>query len=112
VTTADFYDGCGRHAVWLGSLRHRADPATVRSVASGQALLAAVDPVSYADAVAALLDAWNDDGLGRGHPPRDGWPWPWPDSRHTDWVYAFHAGRVWITTGRAWLRDATWSVPQ
>jgi hypothetical protein len=29
--------------------------------------------------------------------------WPWPDSHDTDWVFTFVHGRVWITTGRAWL---------
>ncbi|MGH3833674.1 MAG: hypothetical protein ACRDRS_25105 [Pseudonocardiaceae bacterium] len=27
----------------------------------------------------------------------------WPDSGHTDWVYAYDRGRVWITNGCRWV---------
>lgn len=96
TTTADFYDGDGRRAVWLGSLQGDADPVTVRTVACGRLALAASDPCTYADAVMDLLDVWADEGLGHVHHPRDGWPWPWPDSRLTDWVYTFDSGAVRI----------------
>lgn len=102
-TTADFYDGRGPRAVWLGSLHGDADPATVRGLGCGRLLLAATDPFTYADAVADLLDCWADEDLGHGYHPRNGWPWAWPDSRDTDWVFTFDHGRVWITTGAAWL---------
>jgi hypothetical protein len=105
-TTADFYDGRGQHAVWLGSLQTDADPETVRGVPCGQLLLAATDSTTYADAVTDLLDVWADERLGHGYHPRDGWP-PWPDSRDSDWIYAFDSGRVWITTGRVWLPTGT-----
>jgi hypothetical protein len=103
MTTADFYTGRGWHAVWLGSLQGDADPETVRGVACGQFLLDASDPVTYADAVTDLLDVWANESLGHAYHPRDGWPGLWPDSRETDWVFTFVHGRVWITTGRAWL---------
>lgn len=103
TTKADFYDGRGSRAVWLGSLQGDASPDVVRAVACGRLLLEATDPLTYADAVADLLDVWTDDGHGHGYPPEGGWPWLWPDSRHTDWVVTFDLGRVWITTGRAWL---------
>jgi hypothetical protein len=77
--TADFYDGRGRHAVWFGSLQTDADPETVRGVPCGRLLLAAVDPLTFADAVADLLDVWADEGLGHGYHPRDGWPWPFSE---------------------------------
>lgn len=101
-TTADFYDGRGPHAVWLGSLQGDAAPDTVRGTGCGRLLLAATDPVTYAEAVADLLDFWPDHDFGHGYHPHDGWPWLWPDSRETDWVFAFDDGRVWITTGHAW----------
>lgn len=103
TTKADFYDGRGPSAVWLGSLQGNADPTTVRTVVYGQLMWNATDPFTYAGAVADLLDAWGDQDLGHGYHPRDGWPWPWPDSRATDWVFAFIHGGVWITTGDAWL---------
>jgi hypothetical protein len=103
TTTADFYDGRGPSAVWLGSLQGDADPETVRAVACGRLVLDATDPFTFADAVIDLLAVWVDEDLGHGYHPREGWPWLWPDSRDTDWVFAFVHGRVWITTGRAWL---------
>jgi hypothetical protein len=102
TTTADFYDQTGPHARWLGSLQGDADPETVRWVACGRLMLAATDPVTFADAVLDLLDVWADENLGHGYYTRDGWPWLWPDSRETDWVFTFAHGRVWITTGGAW----------
>lgn len=99
-TKADFYDGSERHAVWLGSIQGDAD--RVHAIACGRLLLDTTDPVTYADAVADLLDAWTDDRHGHGDHPRDSQPWPWPDSQTTSWVIAFDHGRVWITTGRAW----------
>jgi hypothetical protein len=104
ATTADFYDGRGPHAVWLGSLQGAADPATVRSVACGRLLLDATDPLTYADAVTDLLDVWADQDHGHGYHLRCGWPWLWPDSHDMDWVFTVAHGRVWITTGRAWMR--------
>jgi hypothetical protein len=101
TTTADFYDGRGPHAVWLGSLQTDADPTTIRTVACGRLMLESTDPTTYADAVADLLEVWTDEH-GHGYHMRDGWPWPWPDSQHTDWVYTFTHGRVWITTGQTW----------
>lgn len=104
-TTADFYDGYASRAIWLGSLQGNADPETVRGIGVGRLLLAATDAFTYADAVADLLDCWPEENPGHGYHPREGWPWLWPDSRETDWVFTFVHGRVWITTGRAWLRS-------
>ena len=102
TTKADFYDGRGPTAVWLGSLQGDADPETVRTVACGRLVLDATDPFTYADAVTDLLDVWGDEELGHGYHPRAGWPWPWPGSHDTDWVFTFDHGRVWVTTGSAW----------
>jgi hypothetical protein len=98
-THADFYDGLGPGARWVGSLQGDADPATVFTVPPGRLALTATDPITYADAVTDLLDVWADENLGHGYHPTHGWPWPWADSSHTDWLYTFHSGRVWITTG-------------
>lgn len=36
--------------------------------------------------------------------PDEGWPWPWEDSRTTDYAYAFD-GHVWISDfGGPWTR--------
>lgn len=110
TTKADFYDGHGRHAVWLGSLQCGADPVTLRTVACGRLVLGATDPITYADAVTDLLDVWADEDLGHGYHPRDGWPWRWPDSRHTDWVFTFAHGQVQITTGESWAHHPAGAV--
>lgn len=42
--------------------------------------------------------------------PADGWPWPWEDSRTTDYAYAFDEtdGKVWASCfGRGWHDKAT-----
>ncbi|WP_246128154.1 hypothetical protein [Amycolatopsis rhizosphaerae] len=65
-------------------------------------LLNATDPFTYADAVTDLLEVWTDEGHGRAYHPRDGWPWLWPDSHNTDWVFTFTHGRVRMMTGQAW----------
>lgn len=73
-TTADFYDGRGPCAIWLGSLQGDADPDTVRGLGCGRLLLAATDPFTYADAVADVVDCWSDEDLGYGHHPVTGGP--------------------------------------
>jgi hypothetical protein len=36
--------------------------------------------------------------------PEDGWPWPWNDSRTTDFAYAFDDGKAWMSSfGHSWL---------
>lgn len=65
-------------------------------------MLEATDPATFADAVLALLDVFPGQGLGQSHHARDGWPWAWPDSRSTDWVYLFDRGCAWVITGRIW----------
>ena len=102
TTTADFYDGVGPRAVWLGSLQGDATPEAIRLVGCGRLLLNATDPFTYVDAVSDLLDVWADEDYGHGYHPRDGWPWLWPDSRGTDWVFSFANGHVSLTIGEAW----------
>lgn len=38
--------------------------------------------------------------------PEMGWPWPWEDSRTTDYAYAWDDGKVWWSCfGCAWQAD-------
>ncbi|MFI7676441.1 hypothetical protein [Actinophytocola sp. NPDC049390] len=106
--TADFYDETGRHARWLGALHGNADPESLRGLDCGRLMLEATDPMTFADAVLDLLDVFTGEGLGQSHHPSDGWPWSWPDSRSTDWVYTFNRGRAWVITGRIW----SYSMPR
>jgi hypothetical protein len=99
-TIADFHDVRESHPRWLGSVRGHADPASLRGIDCGRRLLEATDPQAFATAVADLLDRWADTGDGPPYPPSGGWPWPWRDLRHADWIYTFDGHRVWAVTDR------------
>jgi hypothetical protein len=101
TASADFYDGTGPDAVWLGSVHHDANPTGLLETGAGQVLFNATDPLTYVEAVADLLDEWVESCDGLSSHPRDGWPYPSPDSSRADWVIQFHHGRAWITTGHA-----------
>lgn len=98
---ADFYDEHDIHPRWLGSLQGHADPKSLRTTTSGRTLLEATDPETFTAAVTDLFDVWADKDDGLRYPPSDGWPWPWQDLRHADWVYTFDGHRVWVVTDRA-----------
>ncbi|MFE2755427.1 DUF4192 domain-containing protein [Actinosynnema sp. NPDC059335] len=104
---ADFYDQHSTESRWLGAVQGHADPGSLRTIDIGRKMLEANDPDTFASAVADLLDVWADRDDGLSHPPSDGWPWPWPDSRHADWVYTFDGHRVWVVTDRTTVGTAT-----
>lgn len=54
-----------------------------------------------------MQTVWEDTGIGDAFHPADGWPWSWPDSAMTDWVYAFDDGHVWAEGSR----DGSHSIP-
>ena len=94
-TRADFYVGRGEQAEWLGSIAWDGDPAGIDEPVRRACL-----EKHYREAVSIFL--MRDDATL----PAAGWPWPWDDSRTTDYAYAFDGGRVWWSCfGRAW-RDA------
>jgi len=54
---------------------------------------------SYKDFVRGFLAGRKD-----GTFPEMGWPWPWEDSRTTDFAYAFDDGVVWTSCfGSEWV---------
>lgn len=83
-TRADFYVGRGEHAEWLGSIAYDGYPDGIDSP-----VLAATTEADYRSAVAAFLGETESATL-----PSQGWPWPWNDSRTTDYAYALDAGKV------------------
>ena len=83
-TRADFYDGRGEAALWLGSVAW--DGYTIPDDIVG-----ATDADAYHDAVRSFLVSRDDGTL----PERDGWPWPWADSATTDYAYTYDEDRVW-----------------
>lgn len=94
-TRADFYVGRGTDAEWLGSVTWDGYPA-------------GFDTQFWQDAdtqdkyranittVSGERDDWTDAS--------EGWPWPWQDSRTTDYTYAWDDGKVYFSIfGGPWL---------
>lgn len=93
-TRADFYVGCGKDAEWLGSVSRDGyqwektpDCQLLNAKTENDFRLAVADIINYrSDWISAKI-----------------WPWLWPDSNATDYVYAFHNGSVEvITDDREW----------
>ena len=93
-TRADFYVGRGEGAEWLGSIAWDGNPAGI-----DESVLTATDEITYREAVADFLTSVDDATL-----PEMGWPWPWDDSRTTDYAYAFDGGHVQASSfGHPWF---------
>lgn len=100
-TRADFYIGRGLQAVWLGSVAY--DGYLDGMPAE---LLNATTEDAFKTAVASLAsrDDWTSVDQG--------WPWPWEDSRTTDYAYAFDGDKVWASNfGHSWF-DASQPEPE
>jgi hypothetical protein len=96
-TRADFYVGRGERAEWLGSIAWDGNPASIGG--DGSIVLATTEQ-DYRQQVAAFLASRDDATL-----PEQGWPWPWDNSRTTDYAYAFDNGAVWASAfGHEWFR--------
>lgn len=92
-TRADFYLGRGAQATWLGSIAWDGHPGSIEG-----AVLSATDADQYRSALATFLK--DSEGIL----PSDGWPWPWEDSRLTDYAYALDAGKVYANYfGHGWF---------
>lgn len=92
-TRADFYVGRGKSAEWLGSIAWDGYP--------GGEASKLFDKTTEDEFRAALANfaAGRDDWSSPAH----GWPWPWDDSRMTDYAYAFDDGKVLASRfGRSW----------
>lgn len=83
-TRADFYIGKGLDAEWLGSIGWDGYPSGIPD-----RIINATDEASYRAEVEDFIHNRED-----GTKPEQGWPWPWNDSKTTDWAYAFTTGRV------------------
>lgn len=91
-TRADFYVGRGVTAEWLGSITWDGHPTSI-----AHEILEAQSEEAFRTAVETSFASRGD--VTR---PADGWPWPWEDSRMTDYAYAFDE-KVWISRfGRDW----------
>lgn len=87
-TRADFYVGKGEQSEWLGSIAMDGYPDGIPDN-----LLACTNKEVYRDFVTVFLSRCDHATL-----PEMGWPWPWDDSRLTDFSYTFVNGEVKIVT--------------
>ena len=93
-TRADFYVGRGENAEWLGSIAWDGYPEGIPNT-----ILAQHNEAVYRLEVGLFLGDRNDATL-----PEMGWPWPWDDSRTTDYAYAFDDGVVYAASyGGMWF---------
>lgn len=94
-TRADFYVGIGANAEWIGSTSYDGDP---RGLGAGP--LGASSETEFRAAVEEMLA---DPDLLTTR-PEEGWPWPWRDSRTSDYAYAWDPERGAVASGgRAWV---------
>lgn len=107
-TRADFYVGRGVNAEWLGSVAYdgcpgglgvSAEKSAGERKATNDILLESATESEWRGRVADILAKRDDATL-----PKDGWPWPWEDSRTTDYAYALDGGKVWASCfGGEWF---------
>lgn len=94
-TRADFYVGRGEEAEWLGSVGFDGYPAGIESY-----VFNATTEQDYREAVTNFLD----QETYHATKPEMGWPWPWGDSRTTDYAYAFEDGKIYASSfGHPWF---------
>lgn len=88
-TRADFYMGIGPDAEWLGSVAW--DGYDVSEANSGIARDVRLSKTKeeFLENLKAYFAARDNVTL-----PEAGWPWPWEDSRTTDFAYAFVDGQI------------------
>ena len=95
-TRADFYVGEGKDAEWLGSIAWDGYPSNdvLHNIFRSQS------EEQYRSEVSKMLSGRKDDATL----PEMGWPWPWEDSRTTDYSYSFQNNRVMASGfGYAWF---------
>ncbi len=93
-TRADYYVGTGPTAEWLGSTTWDGYPDGTPAP-----IFEATTEAQFRGAVTNIIA----DADAGGTKPEEGWPWPWDDSRTTDYAYAWRDGGVLVSVfGRAW----------
>ena len=96
-TRADFYVGRGLKAEWLGSIAWDGYPSGIFEDEPG--CIGQEPERDWRRWVAGFLSRRKDATL-----PESGWPWPWEDSRTTDYAYALDDGLIWVSRfGREWF---------
>lgn len=106
-TRADFYIGRGSNAVWLASIAWDGYPADDNGAGIPPTILGASTEKVFLAELEAFLKTRDDVTY-----PKDGWPWPWEDSRTTDYAYAWDGDQVWASDfGHEWF-DPTKPQPE
>lgn len=101
-TRADFYIGRGETAKWLGSIAWDGYPDGI-----SDEIRNAKTEEEFRDGLVKFFSEREDVTL-----PAMGWPWPWDDSRTTDYAYAFDGGKVYASCfGHSWF-DADKEQPE
>lgn len=90
--SADFYVGLGDSAEWLGSVIQDAHPREMElrcllgSSAEDAPTATDYTETTFRDIVGLMADV----------DPEDGWPWSYPDSGDTDYVYVWNNGSITV----------------
>lgn len=96
-TRADFYVGRGEKAEWLGSIAWDGYPDGIP-----KQILNCTGEAAFRHAVDEFMKGRDDRSL-----PADGWPWPWDNSRTTDYAYAIDGDQVYGTYfGHGWFKGS------
>lgn len=94
-TRADFYVGQGLEAQWLGSIAWDG-----YQEGRPKLIINATSEGEYRVLVEQLLACYDDATR-----PEQGWPWPWEDSRLTDYAYAWTPKGVMVSCfGSKWWK--------
>lgn len=86
-TRADFYTTDGRCLEWRGSIAWSGYPSGIAK--HGEGILTAKSEGAFLLALAKFLEKTD-----HARKPDDGWPWPWDDSRTSDYAYVFNGDHV------------------
>lgn len=102
-TRADFYVGRGESAEWLGSYPFDGYPDGVFDDAAEMFAEPPATEQEWRDWVLRWLTS--PEHAQRSTLPEHGWPWPWENSRTTDYAYAWEDGVIYGSNfGYGWWR--------
>lgn len=91
-TRADFYVGRGKKAKYLGSIAWDGYSFHEKFLAGKkESIMDSKDEVEFQSNVEKMIKNRDDGTLAK-----DGFPFPWNDSRTTDYAYCFDKGKVWV----------------
>ncbi len=87
-TRADFYlERDDKRLMWIGSKAHDGSPWNIPTD-----ILIQINPIMFEEMVTDFLLEHRDDSIIRQE--GETWPWPWSDSRITDYSYIFIMDKV------------------